>query len=89
MRIHEKLVRSSGGPLRIDRGAAHWDSIGRVGDFPASGDVPHHTYFKSAGSLLQGAMVRYAGMNAGKVKTVRVDPGGSTRIEIDFSKITF
>jgi phospholipid/cholesterol/gamma-HCH transport system substrate-binding protein len=51
----------------------------------SSGGVPYHTYFKSAGGLLPGAMVRYAGMNAGKVKTVRVDPGDSTRIEIDFT----
>jgi phospholipid/cholesterol/gamma-HCH transport system substrate-binding protein len=51
----------------------------------SSGGVPYHTYFKSAGGLLPGAMVRYAGMNAGKVKTVRVDPDDSTRIEIDFT----
>jgi phospholipid/cholesterol/gamma-HCH transport system substrate-binding protein len=51
----------------------------------SSGGVPYHTYFKSAGGLLPGAMVRYAGMDAGKVKTVRVDPGDSTRIEIDFT----
>jgi len=55
-----------------------------AGTFSAGG-VPYHTYFKSAGGLLPGAMVRYAGMNAGKVKTVRVDPGDSTRIEIDFT----
>jgi phospholipid/cholesterol/gamma-HCH transport system substrate-binding protein len=51
----------------------------------SSGNVPYHTFFKSAGGLLPGAMVRYAGMNAGKVKRVRVDPADSTRIEIDFS----
>ena len=51
----------------------------------SSGDIPHHTYFKSAGGLLPGAMVRYGGMNAGKVTSVRVDPGDSTRIEIDFT----
>ena len=51
----------------------------------SSGGVAHHTYFKSAGGLLPGAMVRYGGMDAGKVKTVRVDPGDSTRIEIDFA----
>ena len=50
-----------------------------------SGGVAHHTYFKSAGGLLPGAMVRYGGMNAGKVETVRVDPQDSTRIEIDFT----
>lgn len=50
----------------------------------SSGGVPHFTYFKSAGGILPGAMVRYGGMDAGKVKTVRVDPQDSTRIEIDF-----
>jgi len=49
----------------------------------SSGGVPHHTYFKSAGGLVPGAVVRYAGMKAGKVETVRVDPKDSTRIEID------
>jgi phospholipid/cholesterol/gamma-HCH transport system substrate-binding protein len=55
-----------------------------AGTFTAGG-VPHHTYFKSAGGLLPGAMVRYGGMDAGKVQTVRVDPKDSTRIEIDFT----
>jgi len=51
----------------------------------SSGGVAHHTYFKSAGGLLPGAMVRYGGMDAGKVNTVKVDPSDSTRIEIDFT----
>jgi phospholipid/cholesterol/gamma-HCH transport system substrate-binding protein len=51
----------------------------------SAGGVAHRTYFKSAGGLLPGAMVRYGGMDAGKVKTVRVDPGDTTRIEIDFT----
>src|SRR3954453_22041276 len=51
----------------------------------SSGGVPYHTYFKSAGGLLPGAMVRYGGMNAGKVNRVRVDPGDTTRIEVDFT----
>jgi phospholipid/cholesterol/gamma-HCH transport system substrate-binding protein len=51
----------------------------------STGGVSHRTYFKSAGGLLPGAMVRYGGMDAGKVKTVRVDPGDTTRIEIDFT----
>jgi phospholipid/cholesterol/gamma-HCH transport system substrate-binding protein len=51
----------------------------------SSGGIAHHTYFKSAGGLLPGAMVRYGGMDAGKVKSVRVDPGDTTRIEIDFT----
>jgi phospholipid/cholesterol/gamma-HCH transport system substrate-binding protein len=50
----------------------------------SSGGVPHHTYFKSAGGLMPGAMVRYGGMDAGKVDAVRVDPNDSTRIEVDF-----
>jgi phospholipid/cholesterol/gamma-HCH transport system substrate-binding protein len=55
-----------------------------AGTFSAGG-IPHYTFFKSAGGILPGAMVRYGGMNAGKVKTVRVDPQDSTRIEIDFT----
>ena len=51
----------------------------------SAGGVSHYTYFKSAGGLVPGAMVRYGGMNAGKVKTVRVDPNDSTRIEVDFT----
>lgn len=51
----------------------------------SAGGVAHRTYFKSAGGLLPGAMVRYGGMDAGKVKAVRVDPGDTTRIEIDFT----
>jgi phospholipid/cholesterol/gamma-HCH transport system substrate-binding protein len=50
----------------------------------SSGGVPHHTYFKSAGGLVPGAMVRYGGMDAGKVDAVRVDPNDTTRIEVDF-----
>ena len=50
----------------------------------SSGGVPHHTYFKSAGGLVPGAMVRYGGMEAGKVDAVHVDPNDSTRIEVDF-----
>jgi phospholipid/cholesterol/gamma-HCH transport system substrate-binding protein len=50
----------------------------------SSGGIPHHTYFKSAGGLVPGAMVRYGGMEAGKVDAVHVDPNDSTRIEIDF-----
>jgi phospholipid/cholesterol/gamma-HCH transport system substrate-binding protein len=50
----------------------------------SSGGVPYHTYFKSAGGLIPGAMVRYGGMEAGKVDGVHVDPNDSTRIEVDF-----
>jgi phospholipid/cholesterol/gamma-HCH transport system substrate-binding protein len=51
----------------------------------SGGDVPHHTYFKSAGGLVPGATVRYGGMKAGTVEAVRVDPQDSTLMEIDFS----
>src|SRR5260370_24177253 len=50
----------------------------------SSGGVPYHTYFKSAGGLVPGAIVRYGGMEACKVDGVHVDPKASTRIEIDF-----
>ena len=53
------------------------------GTFSAGG-VPYHTYFKSAGGLVPGAMVRYGGMEAGKVDAVHVDPKDTTRIEIEF-----
>ena len=53
------------------------------GTFSSRG-VQYHTYFKSAGGLVPGAMVRYGGMEAGKVDGVHVDPNDSTRIEIDF-----
>src|SRR5271154_5011058 len=50
----------------------------------SSGGVPYHTYFKSAGGLVPGAMVRYGGMDAGKVDAVHVDPSDTTRIEVSF-----
>jgi phospholipid/cholesterol/gamma-HCH transport system substrate-binding protein len=45
--------------------------------------VSHRAYFKFAGGVQAGAPVRYGGMMAGKVQRVRVDPGNSSRIEID------
>ena len=47
--------------------------------------VPHRTYFKYAGGLQAGAPVRYGGFLVGKVQGVRVDPGNSTRIEIELA----
>jgi phospholipid/cholesterol/gamma-HCH transport system substrate-binding protein len=47
--------------------------------------VPHRAYFKFAGGVQTGAPVRYGGMLVGKVQKVHVDPGNSTRIEIDFA----
>jgi phospholipid/cholesterol/gamma-HCH transport system substrate-binding protein len=44
--------------------------------------VSHRAYFKFAGGVQAGAPVRYGGMTVGKVTRVRVDPGNSTRIEI-------
>ena len=55
-----------------------------AGTFSVSG-VSHHAYFKSAGGLLPGATVRYAGMKAGRVEAVRVDPQDSTRIAVAFT----
>jgi phospholipid/cholesterol/gamma-HCH transport system substrate-binding protein len=43
----------------------------------------HRAYFKFAGGVQPGAPVRYGGMTVGKVRLVRVDPGNSTRIEIE------
>ena len=51
----------------------------------SSGGVAHYSYFKSAGGLIPGAVVRYVGMKAGRVETVRVDPQDTTRIEIDYT----
>jgi phospholipid/cholesterol/gamma-HCH transport system substrate-binding protein len=45
--------------------------------------VPHRAYFKFAGGVQPGAPVRFGGLLVGKVERVRVDPGNSTRIEID------
>ena len=54
------------------------------GTFSKSGTA-HSSYFKFAGGLLPGATVRYAGVKAGRVVDVHVDPQDSTRIQIDFS----
>jgi phospholipid/cholesterol/gamma-HCH transport system substrate-binding protein len=47
--------------------------------------VSHRAYFKFAGGVQSGAPVRYGGLTVGKVQRVRVDPGNSTRIEIDIT----
>jgi phospholipid/cholesterol/gamma-HCH transport system substrate-binding protein len=47
--------------------------------------VSHRAYFKYAGGVQSGAPVRYGGLTVGKVTRVRVDPGNSTRIEIDLA----
>jgi phospholipid/cholesterol/gamma-HCH transport system substrate-binding protein len=47
--------------------------------------VSHRAYFKFAGGVQPGAPVRYGGLTVGKVTRVRVDPGNTTRIEIDIA----
>jgi len=47
--------------------------------------VSHRAYFKFAGGVQPGAPVRYGGLTVGKVERVRVDPGNSTRIEIQLT----
>jgi phospholipid/cholesterol/gamma-HCH transport system substrate-binding protein len=47
--------------------------------------APYRAYFKFAGGVQPGAPVRYGGMLVGKVRRVRVDPGNSTRIEIELT----
>src|SRR5262245_59107478 len=45
----------------------------------------YRAYFKYAGGVQPGAPVRFGGLLVGKVLRVRVDPGNSTRIEIDLT----
>jgi phospholipid/cholesterol/gamma-HCH transport system substrate-binding protein len=45
----------------------------------------HRAYFKFAGGVQPGAPARFGGMTVGKVRRVRVDPGNSTRIEIELT----
>jgi phospholipid/cholesterol/gamma-HCH transport system substrate-binding protein len=51
----------------------------------SQGGIAHSSFFKFAGGLTPGATVRYAGVKAGRVAEVRVDPQDSTRVEIKFS----
>jgi phospholipid/cholesterol/gamma-HCH transport system substrate-binding protein len=55
---------------------AVWGGVGRSG-------VSHHAYFKFAGGVQPGTAVRYGGLRVGTVQRVRIDPGDSTRIEVD------
>jgi phospholipid/cholesterol/gamma-HCH transport system substrate-binding protein len=48
------------------------------------GGISHRTYFKYSGGIQAGTPVRYGGMRVGTVRRVRVDPGDSTRIEVQF-----
>ena len=47
--------------------------------------IRHRAYYRFAGGLAPAAPVRYGGLVAGKVETLRVDPADSTRIEIEFT----
>lgn len=47
-----------------------------------SSRVSYRAYFKFAGGMEPGALVRYAGLTVGKVDRVRVDPGDPARVEI-------
>ncbi len=49
-----------------------------------SSRTSYRTYFKFAGGLQPGALVRYAGLSVGKVERVRIDPGNPARIEVAF-----
>src|SRR5207247_1425261 len=55
---------------------AVWGGVGRSG-------VAHQAYFKFSGGVQPGTAVRYGGMRVGTVQRVRIDPGDSTRIEVD------
>ena len=52
---------------------------------PWNDTVRHRAYFTFVGGVQTGAPVRYGGMLVGKVERVRVDPGNSTRIEVDIA----
>lgn len=58
-------------------------SVAAISGGAGNATVAHRAYFKYAGGIQPGAAVRYGGLSAGKVNRVRVDPGNSTRIEID------
>jgi phospholipid/cholesterol/gamma-HCH transport system substrate-binding protein len=66
-------------------GALLLGTIAVISGGVGSATVPHRAYFKFAGGVQAGAPVRYGGMLVGKVQKVHVDPGNSTRIEIDFA----
>ena len=51
----------------------------------ARSGVSHHAYFKFSGGVQPGTAVRYGGMRVGTVQRVRIDPGDSTRIEVDLN----
>jgi len=55
---------------------ALWGGLGRAG-------VSYRAYFKFSGGVQSGTAVRYGGLRVGTVRRVQIDPGNSTRIEVD------
>jgi phospholipid/cholesterol/gamma-HCH transport system substrate-binding protein len=55
---------------------AVWGGIGRSG-------ISHRMYLKFSGGVQPGTPVRYGGLRIGTVQSVLVDPGDSTRIQVD------
>jgi phospholipid/cholesterol/gamma-HCH transport system substrate-binding protein len=47
--------------------------------------VSHRLYLKFSGGVQPGTPVRYGGLKIGTVERVQVDPGDSTRIQVDVS----
>jgi phospholipid/cholesterol/gamma-HCH transport system substrate-binding protein len=54
------------------------------GAFGRSG-TPYLAYFKNAGGLEEGSVVRYAGIRVGRVEKLKIDPKDATRIQLSFS----
>lgn len=54
------------------------------GAFGHAGAV-YRAYFKNAGGLEPGSVVRYAGIKVGRVERLRIDDKDPTRIEVSFS----
>src|SRR5205814_6022892 len=57
---------------------AVWGGMGRSG-------ISHRLYLKFSGGIQPGTPVRYGGLRVGTVQSVRVDPGDSTRIEVNIT----
>jgi len=55
---------------------AVWGTMGGSG-------VSYRLYLKFSGGVQPGTPVRYGGLRIGTVRSVRVDPGDSTRIQVD------
>jgi phospholipid/cholesterol/gamma-HCH transport system substrate-binding protein len=53
------------------------------GAFGASG-ATYRTYFKNAGGLEAGSVVRYAGIKVGRVERLRIDDKDPRRVEVSF-----